>query len=453
MRLPSARLHVCVFAKLPRAGKVKTRLASHLGARGAAELAEAFLTDSWQMVRALPWARPVLALDSTPPIALRGLDLGDGAAVWQQGEGDLGQRIERVARRALDASTCMLAIGADTPGLPVRLLEQARAMLCAPHAADAVLGPAADGGFYLLGLRRCPEGLLKGLPWSAEDTFARTLERLRQRGMQVHVLDPWFDVDRPTDIETLRARLARGEIVAPATARALARTAPRISVVIPTLNEEKRIGARLRELSDIACIHEVVVVDGGSEDATVMIARGFPRAHVLEAPRGRARQLNAGAAAASGEILLFAHADTSLPADAAHRVYSTLAESGVIAGAFRTWTVDDTDERREPPWLHLADLRSRITSTPYGDQALFMRASDFRRVGGYPEQALMEDFELSRRLHRLGRIQTVAASVRVSGRRFLARPLYYFAVMNLYPWLYRLGVPPHVLARAYRDPR
>jgi hypothetical protein len=101
----------------------------------------------------------------------------------------------------------------------------------------------------------------------------------------------------------------------------------------------------------------------------------------------------------------------------------------------------------------LADLRSRYANLPYGDQALFVRADVFWRLGGFPEQPLMEDLELSRRLSRTGLIRIVPATVRVSGRRFLARPIYYTLLVNVFPLLYRLGMPPRVLASLYGNPR
>ncbi len=227
----------------------------------------------------------------------------------------------------------------------------------------------------------------------------------------------------------------------------------RISVVIPTLEEAARIGARLDELAVIEGIHEVIVADGGSRDGTAAIARARPAVRVLEAPRGRASQQNAGAAAATGDVLLFLHADVALPRDAAAHVAAALSGPRVVAGAFRTWTVDDAGGSRLGPLLHLADVRSRYSGLPYGDQAIFVRAEAFRRVGGFPDQPLMEDLELSRRLRRIGRIRVVRASVRVSGRRFVARPILYTLAVNVFPALYSLGVPPRWLARLYGAPR
>jgi hypothetical protein len=124
-----------------------------------------------------------------------------------------------------------------------------------------------------------------------------------------------------------------------------------------------------------------------------------------------------------------------------------------VAGAFRTWTVAD----EAPPWfaplLHLADVRSRVTRYPYGDQALFVRAHVFRAIGGFPEIPLMEDLELSHRLWKHGRIARCPASVRVSGRRFIARPIVYTALVNVFPLLYRAGVSPRTLARLYAQVR
>lgn len=430
---------ICIFAKPPVAGRVKTRLAAALGAERAAALARAFLDDTIAAVRALPWAQ--VALASTEPVP------GD-VPVLLQGEGDLGERIERVLRNALQLAPSAIAIGADAPALPRRLLEAARDAL---QRADAVLGPAFDGGFYLLGLRRCPEGLLADLPWSRSDTFVRTLARLRERGLRTELIDPWFDVDRAEDLEQLRGLIEGGAIDAPRTA-SLLEAFRRISVIIPVLDEERRIGALLAGLRGRG-FAEVIVVDGGSRDRTLEIARAacWLRPRVATAPRGRASQMNAGARLATGDVLLFLHADASLPAGAAAYVEGALADPRVIAGAFRTWHV--RDDGRRAPWLHLADLRSRYSGLPYGDQAIFVRSEAFWKAGGFPEQPLMEDLELSRRLRRLGRIAIVKSSVRVSGRRFLAHPIRDTLFVNAFPLLYRLGVPAASLARFYRDVR
>ncbi len=229
--------------------------------------------------------------------------------------------------------------------------------------------------------------------------------------------------------------------------------AHRVSVVMPVLNEDSRIVRQMESILAVPGVHEVIVVDGGSRDRTLDLVRGTPSVTLLVAPKGRASQMNAGAQAATGDVLLFLHADVRLPLDGMHWVAEALSDPQVIAGAFRTWTVSEGSRTWLAPLLHLADLRSRYTSLPYGDQALFVRAEVFRQLGGFPEQPLMEDLEFSRRLRRLGSVRTVPATVQVSGRRFLSRPLYYALLVNIFPLLYRLGMPPRVLATLYADPR
>lgn len=436
---------LCIFAKPPIAGAAKTRLAAEVGAERAAVLARAFLVDTCAAARAVTWARPVLATTGELEPSLQA-ELA--MPVWPQGDGDLGARMERVLARALAEAPLAIALGADSPGLPPRLLDAARAALA---TADAVIGPADDGGFYLLGLRRCPAGVLAGIPWSVPETCARTVARLRDHGLTVVELAPWFDVDRGDDLARLHGLLDTGAIAAPATRRVLG--VPPVSIVMPVLDEARRVCGAIDDVLAIAGRKEVIVVDGGSRDDTLALARTRP-VRVLESARGRARQMNAGAEVAAGAVLLFLHADTTLPADALARAQTALADPAVVAGAFRTWTVaDPPDVPWFAPLLHVADLRSRYTSLPYGDQALFVRADAFRAVGGFADQPLMEDLELARRLRRRGRIVTVPARVRVSARRLVARPVFYTVVMNTFPALYRLGVSPERLARLYRSVR
>lgn len=207
---------LCILAKEPRPGLVKTRLASAIGLEAAASLARAFLLDTLAMAARLGWARVVVALAGDAA----GLGLPAEVEVWPQGPGDLGERLERSLARALACAPRAILLGTDSPGLPPALIESARSAL-AGH--DAVLGPAEDGGFYLLGLRRCEPGLLLGLPWSRPDTLVHTEARLRHTGRSVARVAPWFDVDEPADLSRLCRLVAAGEIRAPAARQALAR--------------------------------------------------------------------------------------------------------------------------------------------------------------------------------------------------------------------------------------
>lgn len=221
----------------------------------------------------------------------------------------------------------------------------------------------------------------------------------------------------------------------------------KLSVVVPVLDEEARIDACLDQVDGL----ERIVVDGGSRDRTRQIARG-KGATVLRTRAGRALQQNTGALHAKGDVLWFLHADVRIPPGAVNAITLALTDPDVVGGAFRTRTVAEHPTRLQPV-LPVADVRSSYTRLPYGDQGIFVRRSAFERVGGFPLQGIFEDLELGRRLWRIGRMEILPLRVEVSARRFLARPAYYSAVMNLYPVLYRLGVSPDLLARRYGRPR
>ncbi len=206
---------IAIFAKPPRAGEAKTRLGATVGHDVAARLARAFFEDTWHRANEVAGARVVLA-STADDVASFGIG---PVELWLQGEGDLTARLERIAARALAQAPWFMAIGADSPGLPRRNLEAAKAALL---RHEAVLGPAEDGGFYLLGLQRVAPGLLAGVPWSTSTTFDVTRARLLSQGWQVATLQPWYDVDDVAGLDRLRRELAEGVIEAPRTAAVLA---------------------------------------------------------------------------------------------------------------------------------------------------------------------------------------------------------------------------------------
>ena len=219
----------------------------------------------------------------------------------------------------------------------------------------------------------------------------------------------------------------------------------RLCVIIPVLNEAGRIAATLAALAPLrAQGAELIVVDGGSSDGTPALCAGLVDV-VLASPPGRATQMNAGARAACASTLLFLHADTTLPADAL----------ALIMQAREPWgRFDVTIAGRSallPLVAALMNLRSRLTGIATGDQAVFVRRDVFDAVGGFPEQPLMEDIELSKRLRRRGRPACLRARVTTSGRRWDSRGAWRTIVLM---WrlrlLYWLGVPAERLAAAYR---
>jgi rSAM/selenodomain-associated transferase 2 len=229
----------------------------------------------------------------------------------------------------------------------------------------------------------------------------------------------------------------------------------RLSIIIPVLNEAATIEGALRALHAVRNLGregdhdcELIVVDGGSEDDTV--ARSTPLADaVLQAPRGRATQMNAGATVARGDVLLFLHADTQLPDNAAALICEGLDQT------LRVWGRFDVAIDGRPAMLKLVamlmNLRSRMSGIATGDQAIFVRRSVFHALDGYPNQPLMEDIEISRRLKTLSRPLCLREKVRTSGRRWeqygVWRTIFLMWRLRFQYWL---GKRPEELARAYR---
>jgi rSAM/selenodomain-associated transferase 2 len=221
-----------------------------------------------------------------------------------------------------------------------------------------------------------------------------------------------------------------------------------LSIIVPTLEEEARIGAALSALSPFrARGAEVIVADGGSRDRTIEIARPLAD-RVIAAPRGRGAQMNAGAAVARGTVLLFLHADTELPAAADALVLQSASDTARPWGRFDVRIAGRS--RLLPVIAALMNWRSRVTGIATGDQAIFVSRAAFVAAGGFADIPLMEDVALTKRLKRIGRPRCLAACVTVSGRRFDERgALRLMVLMWRLRLQYWLGVSPATLARRY----
>ena len=227
--------------------------------------------------------------------------------------------------------------------------------------------------------------------------------------------------------------------------------APTLSLIMPVLDEASTIESTLASLQPLrARGAEVIVVDGGSRDATAALATPLCD-RVVEASRGRARQMNAGAAAASSGALLFLHADTRLPGEADRLVEAALA-GGRCWGRF---AIRLEGRHLMLPIIATAmNLRSRLTGIATGDQALFMTREAFAVVGGFPDQPLMEDIEMSRRLRRLSSPACLRDKVTSSGRRWEQNGAWAtILLMWRLRFRYWCGESPETLAREYRHVR
>jgi rSAM/selenodomain-associated transferase 2 len=224
-----------------------------------------------------------------------------------------------------------------------------------------------------------------------------------------------------------------------------------VSVIVPMLNEERAIARTLEAIAagvPVESIVEVIVVDGGSSDRSRDEAR--PRCGtLLVAQRGLARQMNAGAAAARGDALVFVHADTIVPPTFAGDIAAALADPAVVGGRFDLRLDDGAPLPRLVGWL--ISVRSRLSHTGTGDQAIFVRREVFERLGGYRDIAICEDLDLARRLKRAGRVACLRSRVTTSARRWREHGM---LATTMRMWFIRaaflVGVSPARLAHLYK---
>lgn len=220
----------------------------------------------------------------------------------------------------------------------------------------------------------------------------------------------------------------------------------KVSMIVPALNEAGCIAATLDALRALPGDFDILVVDGGSSDDTVRLARDRGVRAVV-GPRGRGAQMNYGAELADGDVVIFVHADTLLPDDAYTLITDALRDPAVIGGCFRLGFDRTNPLLRMYAWC----TRFRFRLLHFGDQAFFTRAEHFRAIGGYRAYPIMEDVDFWRRMMRAGRVAVLGASVVSSARRYRSNGIVRQQLLNLaLVFLFCLGVSPFTLSRFYR---
>ena len=226
-------------------------------------------------------------------------------------------------------------------------------------------------------------------------------------------------------------------------------TPPTISIIIPILNEAKILDKTLSQLQPELGHHELIIVDGGSSDESVCIAKKY--GEVLTSGRGRAKQLNAGAAAATGDILLFLHADIRLESGALVAVKTALS-SGYVGGGFRQ-KIDGRSILYR--MIEIAgNIRGKYLKVFYGDSGIFLARTDFEKIGGFPDVPILEEMKFSKGLRKLGKTTLIVPRIHLSARRWEAKGIIRTTLNNwLITLLYFLKVSPERLAKLYRHIR
>ncbi|MCJ8500380.1 TIGR04283 family arsenosugar biosynthesis glycosyltransferase [Desulfatitalea alkaliphila] len=423
-----AQRRLILFGRYPVPGRTNTRLIPVVGPLGAAELQRQWTERAVAVLKGSRLA-PVAFVyaDGTAQQVRRWLGR-EGIELIPQVQGDLGQRMAAALADGLHrGASQVVLLGTDVPRMTARHLEMAFEAL-AGH--DLVLGPARDGGYWLVGCRKAAD-VFTGIPWGTPEVLAQTMARAQAHGLSLALLPPMDDIDTPADLAALHGG-RQGY-------------APFLSVVIPTLNEAVRIGPAVAEV--MAPDIEVIVADGGSRDDTVFKAKAAG-ATVITAEPGRAVQQNAGAHLAKGSALLFLHADTRLPGDFGARVFECLLDPAVVLGAFHFQT--DWDHWAMHAIARLTNARSRRLKLPYGDQGFFLRKRVFDRVGGFPMVPIAEDLLLARRLAPSGRIALAPGAAVTSSRRWRRRGIVRTTLINaVIAGGLLLGISPDRLAGLY----
>ena len=227
-------------------------------------------------------------------------------------------------------------------------------------------------------------------------------------------------------------------------------TGVKVSIIIPAINEAGCIGRAVR-CARQSGVREVIVVDGGSNDESMAIARKSG-CRMVSGPRGRGRQMNLGVQKSTAELLLFLHADTVVPENFIQLITSTLARKDVAAGAFSLRINTRCTALQLVGWG--ATLRSRLLALPYGDQGIFTSREYFNQVEGFPEMEIMEDYVFIQRIKNLGKIVTLREQVTTSARRWENVGIVRTTLINqLIVIGYHLKLPPATLARFYQRAR
>lgn len=437
MKTAHATDHLIIFSRYPAPGTTKTRLIPALGAAGAAALQRQLTEQTVCRLAALAATCKQTTLEVCHEGGSRNQMkqwLGPHLIYTPQGNGDLGLRMHKAFDRAFKAgSRRVIIVGSDCPELSAGIVEMGLGLL-GEH--DLVLGPAADGGYYLIGLRRSRQWLFDDIEWGGTAVLADTMMRAKKKGLTVALLEELNDLDRPDDLARRTNRCTP-----------LRAMQPQVSIIIPTLNEGDHIAPLVGDLVSLPGV-EVIVADGNSSDDTVERAKAAG-ARLVHSAAGRGRQMNSGAAVASGKILLFLHADTWLEPGFIPLLHTTLAEPGTVAGAFRLAINAKGAKFRLVEWL--ANLRSTWLKMPYGDQGIFLYTTTFKSVEGYQNLPVMEDFEFTRTLRRRGRIAILGLSATTSPRRWERLGVLRTTLVNQAMLAaYLLGIAPERLARWYR---
>ena len=422
-----------IFAKNPVYGKVKTRLALSIGDDMALAVYQQLLLHTTSVTNDLPVEKIVFY-----SYAIEQEDIWNNEVYKKhvQSGHDLGERMQNAFDYAFqEGNGEVVIIGTDCLELTSAIIMNAFAGL---RNNDVVIGPASDGGYYLLAMKQMRSQLFHNINWSTDKVLKQTLAICKNENLLVYQLQELSDIDNENDLdESLKQMLQikLNEI---------------ISVIIPTYNEEAQIKATIQKLwqyDENNLIKEIIVADGGSTDKTITIAQKEGVKIVISPKKGRAAQMNYGASFATGEILYFLHADTIPPRNFTRDIANAMAQ-GFCAGCFMLSFDYNHWFLKANCWF----TRFDIDAIRFGDQSLFVTKDAFLKAGSFCEKHMvLEDQHLIKRLKKLVAFTIIKRPVITSSRKYLEKGIYKTqGIFFIIYFMYRLGYSQQKLVSTYK---
>lgn len=437
-----------IFTRVPVAGQTKTRLMPYFTPKQCEELHICFLKDIAKMCGE---ASADVFVCHTPEDEHHILHdiFGTKAQYFLQTGGDLGvrmyQAIETVLLKGYEA--CVL-IGTDVPEVSSKDIQQAFEIL---KTKDIVFGPTADGGYFLVGMKRARKEVFEKQTYGHGSVLDNTMHGLSQSGLTVGLGEKKYDIDTKEDICRYRDRMREHSFLQRTeTGKYLAKTS-KISVIVPIYNEETTIDSLLKQLTPFQRRCEIILVDGESSDRTLEhIGSEF---RVLHSQKGRAKQMNLGAKESTGDILFFLHCDSELPEKWLEQIRHVMKDHrfGCFGIAFHSKNFFMFTCRI------ISNHRIKDRKVVFGDQGIFIDRKLFFDMGMFPDIPLMEDYQFSLTLKERGeKIGITPKRIFTSARRFpegTIPKLREMWKMNRLRKKYRDGVDIDTIARMYDDVR
>lgn len=441
---------VIIFTRAPIPNRTKTRLMPYFNPKQCAKLHECFLKDIRQECDRIN-ADVFVCYTPNEKEAKEQLQslLGNEKKYFhQQGEG-LGEKMYQAFEKvfSLGYTSCIL-MGTDIPEIRREHIEKAFSVL---EKKDVVFGRTEDGGYYLVGMKKARREAFGLDTYGHSSVFAETLEQLKKKKISVGYTETLNDMDTPMDLKKYRKRLRKDRKLFLTKTEKYIWEQLRISIIVPTYNEEKTIQKLQRQLKPLQKKCEIIFVDGGSTDRTLQLIDSAYR--VLQTKKGRAKQMNAGAKASHGDILFFLHCDSELPDNPLEEIKRVMRKyrAGCFGIAFHSKNFFMFTCRV------ISNHRIKDRKVMFGDQGIFIDRDLFFDIGMFPNLPIMEDYQFSLNLKKR-KIKLGIARKRIytSDRRFpkgTSAKLQLMWKMNRLRKMYRDGVDIETISKLYRDVR